>query len=229
VIAIDLPGFGRSTKGKLKYGMPLYVNVLLALMKALNVDKAILIGNSLGAMVAETFALIYPERVSQLVLVAGTIRIVAQATGPRSSPIKRLLTLVNDKRYFEQLRKNPQAAYDTLYPFYADLAGMPQTDRDFLFQRVNERVWDEAQRKASLALQMSFVPFFVLKAPKLVRQIATLHVPTAVIWGDHDHIVPIRNGEERAKAQPGAKWVVIAGAGHLPQQEKPEEFLRALA
>lgn len=228
VIALDLPGFGRSTKGKLKYGVPLYVNVVLGLMDALKIDNTALVGNSLGAMVCEMVALTHPERISQLVLVDGTIRIVAQATGPRSSPIKRLLILLNDKRYFEQLRKNPQAAYDTLYPFYGDLANMPQADRDFLFQRVNERVRDEWQRQASLAVQMSFVPFFAFKAPKLVGRIATLQVPTMVIWGDPDHIVPIRNGEERAKIQPDAKWVAIPGGGHLPHQEKPEEFLRAV-
>jgi pimeloyl-ACP methyl ester carboxylesterase len=228
VIALDLPGFGRSTKGKLKYGVPLYVDVVLELLNVLKLDKAALVGNSLGGMVAEAFTLAHPERVSRLVLVDGTIRIVAQPTGARSSPIKRLLAPFVDRRYFEQLRKNPQDAYDTLYPFYADLAKMPQTDRDFLFQRVNERVWDERQRLASLAVQMSFVPYFVTKAPKLVRQIPTLQVSTMVIWGEQDHIVPIRNGEERAKMQPGARWVVIPGAGHLPHQEKPELFLEAL-
>jgi pimeloyl-ACP methyl ester carboxylesterase len=225
VIALDLPGFGRSTKGKLKYGLPLYVDVVLGLMNALRLEKAALVGNSLGGMVAEAFTLAHPERVSRLVLVDGTIRIVAQPTGARSSSIKRLLTPFVDRRYFEQLRKNPQGAYDTLYPFYVDLAGMPQADRDFLFQRVNERVWDERQRLASLAVQMSFVPYFVMKAPKLVKQIPALQVPTTVIWGKQDDIVPIRNGEERAKVQPGARWVVIAGAGHLPHQEKPEAFL----
>ncbi len=125
VIALDLPGFGRSTKSKLKYGVPLYVDVVLELLNVLKLDKAALVGNSLGGMVAEAFTLAHPERVSQLVLVDGTIRIVAQPTGARSSPIKRLLTPFVDRRYFEQLRKNPQGAYDTLYPFYADLAGMP--------------------------------------------------------------------------------------------------------
>ena len=94
---------------------------------------------------------------------------------------------------------------------------------------MNERVWDEQQRLASLAVQMSFVPYFVMKVPKLVKQIPALQVPTTVIWGEQDRIVPIRNGEVRARVQPGAKWVVIPGAGHLPHQEKPEAFLLALA
>ena len=228
MIALDLPGFGRSTKGNLKYGVPLYVSVIRGLLDVLKLDKVTLVGNSLGAMVAEAFTLTHPERVSQLVLVDGTIRIVAQPMGARSSLIKRLLATFFDRRYFEQLRKDPQHAYDTLYPFYADLANMPQADRDFLFQRVNERVWDEQQRRASLAVQMSFVSFFVMQVPKLVKQIPALQVPTTVIWGERDHIVPIRNGEERAKVQPGVKWVVIPGAGHLPHQEKPEAFLRTL-
>ena len=76
---------------------------------------------------------------------------------------------------------------------------------------------------------MSFVPYFVMKVPKLVKQIPKLQVPTTVIWGELDHIVPIWNGEERTKVQPGTIWAVIPGAGHLPHQEKPEAFLQALA
>jgi pimeloyl-ACP methyl ester carboxylesterase len=51
-------------------------------------------------------------------------------------------------------------------------------------------------------------------------------VPTTVIWGGQDHVVPLRNGAERAQAQAGAQFINIAGAGHLPHQEKPEDFLQ---
>ena len=47
---------------------------------------------------------------------------------------------------YTRLRRDPQAAYDTLRPYYADLEGMAQADRDFLFQRVNERVWSDKQK-----------------------------------------------------------------------------------
>jgi pimeloyl-ACP methyl ester carboxylesterase len=49
-----------------------------------------------------------------------------------------------------------------------------------------------------------------------------------VVWGDHDHIIGIENGKARAAMQPGRKLITIEGAGHLPHQERPEAFLKAL-
>ena len=229
VIALDLPGFGRSTKNLRRYDIPLYVHTVVALMDALNLPSAALIGNSMGAMIAETVALQYPARVSRLVLADGTLRIVAQGNKISLNPIKWLLADTYDRRYFEQLRQNPQAAYDTLKTYYGDLAGLPQADRDFLFQRVNERVWDEPQRKASLSIRNGFIKFFGLKAPKLVQGIPALSIPTTVVWGERDHIVPVQNGEGRVAAQPGAHWHLITGAGHLPHQERPSAFLDAIS
>ena len=225
VVAMDLPGFGRSTKNLRRYDVPLYVQTVIALMDALNIRRATLIGNSMGAMVAEALTLQNPARVSKLVLVDGTLRIVSQGSKVSLNPIKWLLADYYDRRYFDALRKDAKAAYDTLMPYYADLAGLPQADREFLFQRVNERVWDEPQRKASLSIRNGFLKFFGLQVPKLVQGISTLQTPTTVIWGEHDHIIPARNGEERAAAQPRAHWYQIANAGHLPHQERPAEFL----
>jgi pimeloyl-ACP methyl ester carboxylesterase len=228
VVAIDLPGYGRSAKGQLPYSVWFYVDVLLGVLRELRIDKVALVGNSMGAMICETLALLHPQRVAQLVLVAGTIRIVQRppSTNARLNPIKLLLADYYDSKYFASLRQNPQAAFDTLLPFYANLPALPQADRDFLFQRVNERVWDEAQRRAALAVQRSFLWFFVWRAPKLIKLIPTSAVPTTVIWGGQDHVVPLRNGAERAQAQAGAQFINIAGAGHLPHQEKPEDFLQ---
>lgn len=229
VVALDLPGFGRSDKTRRDYDVPFYVRFMLAFMNHLSISHATLIGNSLGAMIAETIALAHPARVNGLVLVDGTIRIVARPPSATTNPIRMVFAPLYDRRYFEGLRRSTQAAYDSLRPYYANLDAMPQADREFLFQRVNERVWDEEQRLASLAIQMSFPAFFILRARKLIARIPASPVPATVIWGAEDHIVPIRNGQERAALQPSARFACIEGAGHLPHQEKPSEFLAALA
>lgn len=105
---------------------------------------------------------------------------------------------------------------------------MPQADRDFLYRRVNERVWDEPQRRAALAIQLSLPLFVVWRARRLARRIPGSPVPTTVVWGDADRIMPIGNGTARAGKQRAARFVRIAGAGHLPHQEQPQAFLAAL-
>jgi pimeloyl-ACP methyl ester carboxylesterase len=229
VIAFDLPGFGRSEKGPRRYDLQFYVDVTLALLDALGIAHATLVGNSLGGMIAEATALAHPARISRLILVDGTL-VITRPPATSHSTLTRLLFLPSiDKRMFERLRKDPQAAYATLQPYYADLAAMPQADRDFLFQRVNERVWDEYQRRASLSVQQSLPGYFVRNARRLAARIKASPVPTRVIWGQADHIISIENGRARAALQPGTQLVTIAGAGHLPHQERPAEFLQALA
>ncbi|MFC1465083.1 MAG: alpha/beta fold hydrolase [Candidatus Brachytrichaceae bacterium NZ_4S206] len=229
VIALDLPGFGRSDKARRRYSVPFYVQVVLGLMDALKIGYAMLIGNSLGGMIAETIALTHPARVSRLVLVGGTIHIVERPAAAPRNLIQLLRLPANDRRYFEALRQSPQAAYDSLRPYYANLDGLPQADQEFLFQRVNERVWDEAQRLASLSVQMNLPVFLAFQGRRLARRIPASPIPTTVIWGAEDHILPVANGIARTALQRDARFACIEGAGHLPHQEKPEAFLQAIA
>ncbi len=229
VIALDLPGFGRSDKARRRYSVPFYTRVMLGLMDALKVGYATLIGSSLGAMIAETIALTQPARVSRLVLIGGTIHIVERPAAAPHNLVQLLRLPANDRRYFETLRQSPQAAYDSLRPYYANLDSLPQTDRDFLFQRVNERVWDEAQRLASLSVQMNLAVFLAFQGRRLAQLIPASPIPTTVIWGAEDRILPIRNGTARAARQRNARFICIEAAGHLPHQEKPEGFLQAIA
>lgn len=227
VIALDLPGFGRSDKAGRKFTVPFFVDTIVEMLDRLGIYYATLVGNSLGGMIAESIALQHAARVSRLVLVDGTIAIVERPATNHSLLTQLFFLDRVDKRNFALLRPNHQLAYDTLLPYYADLPAMPQADRDFLFQRVNERVWDEAQRLASLSVQQQLPRFFLGDGRRLAQRIPKLPVPTHIIWGDNDHILSIENGKARAKMQRDAKLTVIPNAGHLPHQEQPQAFLAA--
>jgi len=228
VIALDLPGFGRSDKARRNYGVPFYADVVGSVLDTLGIYYATLVGNSMGAMIAEHVALVSPGRVARLVLADGTLRIVERPPSAKTSLGRMLFANSYDRRYFEALRKSPQAAFDSLEPYYASLMALPSPERNFLFQRVNERVWDEDQRFASLTIQTGFVRYFVTQVRHLLPHIPRLTIPTQVIWGECDAIVPISNGRARASAQPKATFTLIPGAGHLPHQEQPQAFLSAL-
>jgi pimeloyl-ACP methyl ester carboxylesterase len=229
VIALDLPGSGRSDKTERTYTVQFFVDVVIELMDRLGIHYATLVGNSLGGMIAEVIALQHTARVLRLVLVDGTVAIVKRPATSHSLLTQLFFLDRVDKRNFELLRPNPNLAFDTLEPYYADLRGLPQADRDFLFQRVNERVWDEAQRLASLSVQQQLPRFFISGASRLARRIPQLPVPTHILWGESDNILSIENGQARAKLQAGATLSVIPGAGHLPHQEQSQHFLSAFA
>jgi len=228
VVAVDLPGFGRSDKPHRRYDVPFFAATLLALLDALHIERAHLVGNSLGAMICDWIAMRRPERVTRLTLVDGTAVITQPPPTPRPTLAHLLFPDRADRRYFEALRHAPEDAYATLTPYYANLAALPEEDRRFLFQRVNERVWDEAQRVAALSTRSALLPFLMWNRSRLRADAAAMRVPTMVIWGTQDRILPAENGRARAALQPGARYLQIGGCGHLPQQERPTELVQAL-
>ena len=225
VIAVDLPGFGRSDPLS-RYSLPALRDALLSLFDALPLPAATLVGSSLGAMLAHRVALDAPDRVAGLVLVDGALISSGGAFNWRS--LQMALPFFGERLY-NGFRRNPQAAYDSLLPFYGNLNGLPEADRKFLFQRVNERVWSDSQRRAYLGLYR----YLAWSAPRqqkgVAGALAMLKTPTRLIWGENDHIMPLAAARSVLALQPGARLSMIPGAGHLPHQEQPAAFLAALA
>ncbi len=117
------------------------------------------------------------------------------------------------------------AAFDSLRPYYAALNALPASDLEFLRQRVWARVWSDTQCTAFFAGLRS------LFSDNSSSDGATLElpsVPTLLIWGESDRIVPISHAHAILEQLPHATLAVIAGSGHLPQQERPLELLRVL-
>jgi pimeloyl-ACP methyl ester carboxylesterase len=229
VIAPDLPGFGRSNKPGGRYDVARYARDVLGLMDALSIPAAHMVGSSLGAMVAEHLALFSPGRVRALTLIGGTLSVTAQPASTRGGLLRRLFPDYVDRRYFAELRADPERAFRTLEPYYASLDNLPEADQQFLRQRVMDRVNDEAQRKAALSVSQGFVRYFIGHLREIRRRTPALTLPTHVVWGEADRVFPFVNGPARAQLQPGASFTAIPNAGHLPQQEQPQALLTLLA
>jgi pimeloyl-ACP methyl ester carboxylesterase len=225
VVAPDLPGFGRSDKSARAYTMPLFRDILLGLMDELSISRATLIGHSFGAMLSHFIALDHPERVAGLVLIGGTL--LTRAQKPRPKLLLSLVPGVGEWLY-TRLRNSSQSAFETLRPYYADLDGLPKADRDFLFQRVNERVWSDDQRRAYLSTLRHVATWAAKQQRGLEARLVDLSIPTLVIWGESDRMMSVENGRALLAMQPATKLVVVPGAGHLVQQEHPQELVCAI-
>lgn len=225
VLALDLPGFGRSDKPAAPYTVPWYAAVVSALLDTLQIRRVALVGHSLGAMTCHWLALEQPTRVEALVLLAGGL-----ATTPRRPDLNTLLLLTPrlGEWLYSQLRKNPQAAYDSLRPFYADLDALPPAEQEFLFRRVNERVWNDDQRRAFFRTVRGLASWLPRQQKGLSDRLAHLTTPTTVLWGAQDRVVTVEHGRDLAARQPSAHLTVLAGAGHNLQQEQPEAVVAAI-
>jgi pimeloyl-ACP methyl ester carboxylesterase len=232
VIAPDLPGFGRSDKPAVAYDVPFFLACLIEVIERLGASGGsgagqgvTVIGNSLGAMLAQSLALEHPTLVARLALVDGLL--VARGQRPSLASLAFLVPGLGEALY-NRLRRNPQSAYGTLRPYYADLGALPEADRGFLFQRVNERVWSDGQRRAYLSVVRRLFAWLAGRQRRFAAALAELRTPTLVVWGEQDRIMPVANAHAYRAIQPAARVAVIPGAGHLPQQEKPVLFLEAL-
>lgn len=224
VIALDLPGFGRSDKPNVAYTIPFFQDTILELLDTLAIQSATFVGHSLGAVIAQTIALNHPARVNRLVLIGGALVASAQKIN-----LVTLLFLIPGlgEWLYNRLRNNPQAAYHTLAPYYHRIDDLPEADRTFLFQRVNERVWSDGQRRAFLSTLRNLVRWIPGQQKDLPARLVNLSVPTLAIWGEDDHINDVENGKMLAKLQPTARLVIVPNAGHNVHQENPSAVLHA--
>jgi len=232
VVAPDLPGFGRSRTLGSKHGfardranLALHAKAILSVLE--ETGPAILVGSSLGAAVAELAAFERPDLARALVFVDGGL-----PSGGKASPalFLSLLPFVG-KRGYRAYRKNHEAAYRSLKAYYSSLDGLPEEDRAFLRERVIDRVESESQMNAYYSSFRSYVATAAFKSARFSRGLSALAVrdlPILAIWGDADHIIPIASLEALAAAAPYLERAVIASAGHLPHQERPEETVAAI-
>jgi pimeloyl-ACP methyl ester carboxylesterase len=225
VIALDLPGFGRSGLPAQPLTIAFFREVILELMEVLGFPRATLIGHSMGAVIAHSLALEYPQRVHRLVLLAGSL--VARFNRVNLATLLFLLPGLGEWQY-NRLRKNPQAASRSLAAYYHSLESLPEPERAFLFQRVNERVWSDTQRTAFLSAFRNLARWLPAQQRALPARLSTFTIPTLVIWGEADRVVGLANGQALVELQPSARLKILPAAGHNLQQEAFREVLEAI-
>jgi pimeloyl-ACP methyl ester carboxylesterase len=225
VIALDLPGFGRSEKPRRAYTLAFFARTIGELLDALGIRRAVLVGHSMGAAVAQRLALAQPDCAEQLVLIGGGL-----PTEARRPPAQLWLFLAPGlgEILYTSLRRSQAEAYATLRPYYSNLEALPQADQAFLRERVWARVWSAGQRRAFLSALRWLAIDQATRADAFRARLAHSRVPTTILWGEQDLIVPQAAGAGLAALLPDARLQVIAGSGHLPHQEQPDQVLDAL-
>lgn len=228
VIAPDLPGFGRSAKPRQRYTLDVFQRGVLALLDHLGIDRTHWVGSSMGAMISHYTALTHPQRVRSLMLIDGTLIITQRPTTLKGKLMAALQLAPGFGEYwYTKLRGRPDEAFATLRAYYGDFDALPQADRDFLYRRVQQRVWDDAQRYSFFSTRRAMTGWFVSQT-NLAARVAAITVPTMLLWGDRDAILNTSNAEATIRVQKSARLHVLPGIGHLPQQEAPALVLQAL-
>jgi pimeloyl-ACP methyl ester carboxylesterase len=226
-LALDLPGFGRSTAHG-RINLKRHAEAICRLMEetgaASTAKPAVLAGNSMGGAVVQMAAAKRPELVKALVLIDGGLPLAARVPG---SMLTGALPILG-KRWYRSLRKNHEGAYRSLFGYYGDFEKLPQTDKDFLRERVIARVHSSAQERAYFGSMRSTIWTNITGVGPFSRSFRAFPGKVLILWGELDPLFPPAAAAPLRSLRPDAVFQVIPGAGHLPHQEKPEETAKAI-
>jgi pimeloyl-ACP methyl ester carboxylesterase len=199
IIALDLPGFGRSDKPAIDYRIAHFVDALAALVKALELPPAHLLGHSLGGWIVASYALARPQDVRSLILNDA----VGLDEGASALPVDlHLTTRANLRKAFEAMffdqGKVSDALVDLAYGLHRSRGDGPTID--------------------------SVLRTLAEPGEKLDGRLASIRVPALLLWGEDDRIAPLAMAEAFRRGLPDARLATLPRCGHLPCIEQPEAF-----
>ncbi|WP_406306466.1 alpha/beta hydrolase [Streptomyces sp. NBC_00885] len=219
VIAPDLLGHGASEKPRADYSVAAYANGMRDLLGVLGIDSATLVGHSFGGGVAMQFAYQFPERTERLVLVG------AGGVGRLVNPVLRAVSLPGADLLLSMLSL---PGMRTVTGLFTGLIRRLDTD---LGQDAPEllnlvdALPDATSRSAFIRTLRAVVDWRGQVVTMLDRCYLTEGMPTMLLWGSRDSVVPVEHAYGAHAAMPGSRLEIFEGAGHFPHHVDPTRFL----
>jgi pimeloyl-ACP methyl ester carboxylesterase len=184
---------------------------VVALMDALGVEHAVLVGNSYGAVVAARAAAAYPDRVEALVL--GDAAVYVNENVPAW-----IMGLPQVRRLGPLLARGIGNSEAFIRATWADPDAMSADRLAKTLVHTRAADWDTAL----------FAYLQTWRTPDMAPVIDALDMPTLVLTGDSDTVVPVEDSARLHAALPGSDYVVLPDCGHVPQEECPDAFAAAV-
>jgi pimeloyl-ACP methyl ester carboxylesterase len=221
LVAPDFVGHGHSAKPSGDYSLGNFANWMRDLMIVLGIGRSTVIGQSFGGGVAMQFAYQFPERCERLVLVD------AGGLGREVSWLLRLITL-----------PAVEYAMPVLFPSFvrrwgdaaARLAGqtgfrsVPAVEIWHAYRSLT----DQENRQAFVRTMRSVIDPGGQTVSAMDRLYLAEHIPTLIVWGERDRIIPLSHAHQALKAAPHSRLEVMPGVGHFPQAQDPAMFVDIL-
>ena len=204
VYAPSHPGFEKSTRPDWIDSIDAVAHFYLGLMEDMGVERYSLLGFSMGGWMAAEMAAMSPHSLDKLVIGAGV------GIKPEEGEIAELFTIAREAvagiRFFDTSQ----------VPNYEETYGQPMTREQAAQERSNRET----------ASRWCWKPY--MHNPNLPHYLQRVSTPTLIVWGREDAIVPVECAELYRRAIKGSRVHIIERCGHIPQVEKPQEFLGAV-
>jgi pimeloyl-ACP methyl ester carboxylesterase len=213
VIALDLPGFGLSEMPWEAISIPGYGRTVEALCERVGVERAHLVGNSMGGFVASEVAIQFPQLVERLVLVsaagvssANASRAPVLTIGRAAAAIASYTAAGHRRLAGRRVTRHGALAFVARHP--SKLA--PDLVWEGFMKGAGKPGFNDALRAC---LEYDFRD-----------RLSEISVPTLIVWGESDTVIPVRDAQEFERLIEDARKVVMEDTGHVPMAERPRTF-----
>jgi pimeloyl-ACP methyl ester carboxylesterase len=215
VITFDNRGVGQSDKPAGAYTAQMLAADTVGLLDALGIDKAIVAGHSMGGFIAQAMTLDFPQRVEKLILCSTNFG------GPHHVPVTP-----------EAMKVLTDVASDALTRFKNGLVvstapGWAEKNPEMIAKWIKWRVANPVELgpyQSQLAIGLGLLP----AAAAFETKLPAINIPTLILFGEHDKVVPPANAELLSKQLSNSQVVIFPNAGHFFPIEIPEAASRAI-
>jgi pimeloyl-ACP methyl ester carboxylesterase len=207
IIAIDLPGFGKSEKStSFFYSFQNYAQLMIECMRQFDISNTYILAHSMGGQIALNMGIIAPEKINKLILLCS------------SGYLKRAKRLLIYSSYLP--------FFENFIQYYVGRKEVRDHLKNVFFNHnlINEELINEFGRPLS---EKGFYKALIRllrhrEGDLLPQQLQGIQIPTLLIWGEEDLVVPIQVGQRLVKDLPDAQLITFEKTGHLITEEKPE-------
>jgi len=222
VIAPDLLGHGRSAKPRGDYSLGAYAAGVRDLLAVLGFERGTVVGHSLGGGIALQFAYLFPERVERLALIS------SGGLGKEVHPLLRAATLPGSEWVLPLMAREWSVKAGDAVRSAAAKIGIEAGPDMAEFARGYASLVDEGARDAFLHTMRSVIDKDGQRVSALDRLYLADQVPTLIVWGTDDPIIPVEHGRRAHEIITHARYVEIERSGHWPMLDAPDRFAREL-
>jgi pimeloyl-ACP methyl ester carboxylesterase len=220
VITVDLPGHGLT--GSIKsgeYGYNSMAGFVKEVMDTLGIERFVLGGNSMGGGVAATFALQHPEMLDAILLLdASGVKLPEEAQAKSDPPLAFKLA---GKWYANWILEHV-----TPRSIAAEGLAKSFTDQSLIDDAMIDRYWELVRHPGNR--RATAIRFASYRNSPLHLPVEEINVPTLILWGADDKLIPVEAAYEFHRRIGGSELVVFDGVGHIPMEEIPEDSLKAV-
>jgi pimeloyl-ACP methyl ester carboxylesterase len=221
VIAPDLLGHGKSAKPRTDYSLGAFASGLRDLLVAQGIERATVVGHSLGGGIAMQMAYQHPERVERLVLVG------SGGLGREVSPVLRFLTLPGAEYLMPLIFTSYSRDIGNRISMLLRRGGLraPALEESW---RAYVSLTEGENREAFVKTLRSVIDLKGQSVSAHDRLYLASHMPTLLLWGARDQIIPVDHAYAAHDAMPGSHLEIFEESGHFLHNEEPDRFIHAL-